>query len=104
MAQARYILRLEDGELFPWYEPWLKIAGMVEYDPKKHGVREEVAKHMGLVVPEATMAPAKKAAKAKTAKVPEQLAGDAAPANRVATEPKAQAQPSDDLSGVFGPE
>lgn len=105
MAQARYILRLVDGELFPWYEPWLRTEGMVEYDPKKHGIREEVAAQMGLVVPEVTVAPVPtKVAKAsKAAKVPEQSAGDAAPTNRVATEPVAQAQPSDDLSDVFAP-
>lgn len=104
MAQARYILRLSDGELFPWYEPWLRAEGMVEYDPKKHGIREEVAKQMGLVVPEVTVAPAPAKAKThvKAAKMPEQLAGPAAPTNRVATEPLAQAQPSgEDLSDVF---
>lgn len=74
---------------------------MVEYDPKKHGVRAEVAAQMGLVVPEVTLAPAPARAAKKTAKAPEQPAGNAAPTNRVATEPVAQAQPSDDFSDVF---
>lgn len=95
MPQARYILRLSDGELFPWFEPWLKMEWMVEYNPKVHGVRAEVAAQMGLVVPEASMKPA------VVSEPPN--AGDPVPAN-VATEPKAQAQPSDDdLSDVFAP-
>lgn len=96
MAQARYILRLSDGALFPWYEPWLKGEGFVEYDPSKHGIRSEVAAQMGLVVPEVTLAP-------KQVEAPEPKAGRATPATPVAAEPaKAQVQPSEpDLSDVF---
>lgn len=106
MAQARYILRLSDGSLFPWYEPWLKGEGFVEYDPKVHGIRSEVAAQMGLVAPVVTLAPAPAPVVAAPQPVvaPEPEAGLSTPATPVAAEPvaKAQVQPSEpDLSDVF---
>lgn len=97
MTKARYILRVEDGELFGWNPDWLKLGGMVEYDPAVHGYRSEVAAQMGLVAPEP-----QKAAAPKRDTAAEPQAGAVAP-TRVATERKAQGQRTDepDLSGVF---
>lgn len=93
--KARYIIRMADGELFPFYAEWLKIPGMVEYDPAIHGHREEVARQMGLVTPAPTVIPEVKA--------PESKAGKKDRPSTVASEPKkAQAQPPEpDLSDVF---
>ena len=50
--------RVADGEIFPFYDQWLKQPGMVEYDPAVHGYREEVAAALGLEAPAPTTAPA----------------------------------------------
>lgn len=53
---------MANQELFPWNPEWLKIPGMVEYDPAIHGYREEVARQMGLAAPTVTAPPAVEAA------------------------------------------
>lgn len=96
MSKPQYILRVEDGELFGYYEPWLKMPGFVVYDPEKHGYRAEVAKQLGLDEPkQSTPAPVKPA---------EPKAGSKTKSATTATEPKESAQgsaPEPDLSAVF---
>lgn len=96
MKQNRYIIRIEDGELFGWYEPWLKQPGFVEYDPTVHGYRAEVAASLGLVEPAPTITP--------KVTVSEHVAGQVITPQPAATERKAaQVQtPEPDLSDVFG--
>lgn len=105
MANARYIIRMEDQALFPWFQEWLKIPGMVEYDPDVHGYRSEVAAQMGLptpVLPKA--APALVAETQSTAvDVAEHTAGEAIPAPAAAVaKKKPQTKATEpDLSAVF---
>lgn len=99
--KVRYILRIEDGELFPFYVEWLKIPGMVEYDPAKHGYRSEVAEAMGLTAP-APVAQPQTVALTKTP-IAEHVAGETVTLQPAVVEPEV-AQPAasePDLSDVF---
>jgi hypothetical protein len=98
MKKQRYIIRMADGEMFPFLEAWLKIPGMVEYDPAIHGYRAEAAKGMGLVEPSPTTAPV-----ASSVEVSEHAAGQPTTKPTVAAKPKkAESQaPEPDLSDVF---
>lgn len=93
---ARYILKIETGELFGWYEPWLKIPGMVQYDPDKHGYRAEVAESLKLVEPVQSKP-------APVAKPAEPVADSVAVSATTVTEPNAAQgdAPGPDLSDVF---
>lgn len=51
LYRARYLMRVENGELFGYCEAWASLPGFVEYDPDKHGYRSEVAAQMGLEPP-----------------------------------------------------
>jgi hypothetical protein len=101
MAKARYIIRLSDGELFGWNPDWLKLSGMIEYDPSVHGYRAEIAHTLGLEMPEMPRAVAPKVT------VSEHKAGAVVIPTQVATEPKKAAQEQrtekPDLSDVFAP-
>lgn len=93
---ARYILKIETGELFGWYEPWLKVPGMVQYDPAKHGYRAEVAQQLGLVEPKQSELPL-------VAKPAEPVADSVVIPATTVTEPRAAQgdAPGPDLSDVF---
>lgn len=104
MYKARYIIRITDGELFGWNPDYLKLPGMVEYNPALHGYRSEVAAQMGLADPSQAVPPG---APAISINVSEHAAGQAIPATTAATKvsrKKSEAQPPEpDLSDVFDP-
>lgn len=94
---AKYIIRMSDGELFGYYEPWLKQPGFVLYDPAIHGYRKEVAHVLGLVEPKQSELPLE-------AKVAEQPAGTETTLETNSTTELKAAQgdaPGPDLSDVF---
>lgn len=93
---AKYIIRMSDGELFGYYEPWLKQPGFVLYDPAVHGFRREVAHVLGLTEPTQSEL-------SMEVKAAEQVAGDKTTLETNATEPKAAQGDATgpDLSDVF---
>lgn len=96
MTQARYIIRIADGELFPFLKDWLKIPGMVEYDPAIHGYRKEVAAQMGLPDPAPLPTPVVAAPKADTKH------GAKAKSPAVPIQPPAETAASDKIQDLFG--
>jgi hypothetical protein len=98
MANARYILRVSDGRLFGFCDEWLKLPGMMEYNPEVHGYRAEVAVQLGLVAPAPTVTPR------PAVVVSEHVAGQTITPPTTATKSKktTEAQSSEpDLSDVF---